>query len=480
MTAKAKIRGMTPSSAAPHTGLWNRSSLWIRLAWFEPFWIGLLAPSLLFPDRFWTIAWHPYLALALFLFWPVRRLAYGRFSVRTPVDWSVGLLLLWIPVSLWISVDRAQSWEAAGYLLVGVALFFALINWPPARHRPQLIAWLVGAIGAGLVLMGGPLIRNVTRPMQFLGMDPTHSSLSAQVGETINPNIWAGGLLMILPLYLALAITPSWSRRGWMRLLPGLLSALGVGALLLAESRGAYLSLAVAVAVLILLRWPRSLYLILALATGILIWLAMGGVQPLLTYVMTDPNLYGWSGRPEIWLRAYSAIQDFPWTGVGMGLYARAIPVLYPYFSMDYSIFTRDYNIPHAHNLFLQIGVDMGAPGVVAYLALLMGAFIMLVRPLRRPHQRRQRTQKQLSEDVRDGREPAAVTHSSSQRRDALHWALAAGVTAGLIAMIVHGLVDAVAWGTKLAFIPWLLYAQAVTIRLRPRRRRRRRSADGS
>jgi len=61
-----------------------------------------------------------------------------------------------------------------------------------------------------------------------------------------------------------------------------------------------------------------------------------------------------------------------------------------------------------------------------------------------------------------------------------LHWALAAGVTAGLIAMIVHGLVDAVAWGTKLAFIPWLLYAQAVTIRLRPRRRRRRRRADES
>jgi len=40
------------------------------------------------------------------------------------------------------------------------------------------------------------------------------------------------------------------------------------------------------------------------------------------------------------------------------------------------------------------------------------------------------------------------------------HWALAAGCLAALVGMQVHGLLDAVTWGNKLAFIPWLIFAQ--------------------
>ena len=43
-----------------------------RVLWLEPFWIGLLAPSLLFPGRFWVAAWQPALVVLLFVFWPLR------------------------------------------------------------------------------------------------------------------------------------------------------------------------------------------------------------------------------------------------------------------------------------------------------------------------------------------------------------------------------------------------------------------------
>jgi len=33
------------------------------------------------------------------------------------------------------------------------------------------------------------------------------------------------------------------------------------------------------------------------------------------------------------------------------------------------------------------------------------------------------------------------------------------GAASSLVAMLVHGLLDAVTWGTKLAFMPWLLFA---------------------
>jgi hypothetical protein len=41
-------------------------------------------------------------------------------------------------------------------------------------------------------------------------------------------------------------------------------------------------------------------------------------------------------------------------------------------------------------------------------------------------------------------------------------WTLAAGVLGGMVALLVHGQVDAALWGTKLAFIPWLLFALTV------------------
>ena len=134
-------------------------------------------------------------------------------------------------------------------------------------------------------------------------------------------------------------------------------------------------------------------------------------------------------------------------------MYSRVIPVLYPYFVLDDSV-------EHAHNLFLQVGVDMGLPGLVAYLAIIVGTFAMAARFLRRRPWRRPL--------------PDESDSSSTLRRQSLQWALAAGIVAALVAMLVHGLLDAVTWGTKLAFIPWLLFALAANLRLGSMRRRRK------
>jgi hypothetical protein len=36
---------------------------------------------------------------------------------------------------------------------------------------------------------------------------------------------------------------------------------------------------------------------------------------------------------------------------------------------------------------------------------------------------------------------------------------LAIGAAGSLAGMLIHGLLDAVTWGTKLSFLPWLLFA---------------------
>ena len=89
----------------------------------------------------------------------------------------------------------------------------------------------------------------------------------------------------------------------------------------------------------------------------------------------------------------------------------------------------------HAHNLYLQIGLDTGLPGLIAWLAIVLNILVLLISAVSYPR------------------------HKSA-------WPLAAGTLGGIVAMLIHGLLDAVTWGTKLAFYPWILFALAVLVGL--------------
>ncbi|MBU4225932.1 MAG: O-antigen ligase family protein [Chloroflexi bacterium] len=75
----------------------------------------------------------------------------------------------------------------------------------------------------------------------------------------------------------------------------------------------------------------------------------------------------------EVWSRAIYGIQDFPFTGMGVNAFRKVVPVLYPLFTVS-----PDVDIGHAHNEFLQAGLDLGIPGLIAFSALYIGVFWML------------------------------------------------------------------------------------------------------
>jgi len=70
---------------------------------------------------------------------------------------------------------------------------------------------------------------------------------------------------------------------------------------------------------------------------------------------ISNAPIQGIEGRLEIWNRALAMIQDFPITGIGMGLFGKFADELYPF--IHYS----PGSIPHAHNVFLQVAVDCDA-----------------------------------------------------------------------------------------------------------------------
>jgi len=124
-------------------------------------------------------------------------------------------------------------------------------------------------------------------------------------------------------------------------------------------------------------------------------------------------------GRLALWSRALAMMADFPFTGVGMGSFTRALWLLYPLSSVGPSTV-----LDHAHNLFLQIGTDYGLPGLVAWLAQMLLLLWMGVDAVR-------------------------------CARGGSLWPLAAGLLGGLVAYLIHGLTDSFTYYAKGHTLVW-------------------------
>jgi O-antigen ligase len=126
--------------------------------------------------------------------------------------------------------------------------------------------------------------------------------------------------------------------------------------------------------------------------------------------------------RLELWSRAVNGIEDFPMTGMGMNTFRRVMPVVYPT-----STSSPDLDVAHAHNALLQAALDVGLPGLVAYLAIWFGIAHLLWR-----------------------------VHRDGGPRDRL---LAGGLGAGMLAYFLFGTADTIALGAKLGIFFWVALA---------------------
>jgi len=412
-----------------------------RIAWLEPFWVLLWGSLLLLPMRFAPPALEPLLTqgrpwfvLALGLGWLLRWIAYGRFSRPTPIDLPLLFILLWLPVNYWASADKALSWEAIGYLVFGVSLYASLVNWPPIIRRPQWIAWALLLFGLALMVTA-PLLSQLTSSKLFTipGLTPLLSRLAAITPGDVNLNRMGGALTVLFPLFLALGLRWDWTTHRWLPPLSLLLAGAAAAVLLLTQSRGALLGAAVATALLLVLRWRRLAVLLPLLLIIAVFAFSQTGIDSLFDQVGAGGVTHGIEGRMELWSRGIYALTDFAFTGIGIGTFDLVIPLLYPLFLAGPGA-----QVGHAHNLFIQVGVDLGFPGLIAFLTLYIDVFVTLAVVLR-------------------------------QRQLALPWTLAAGAAGGLTAMFVHGLLDVPLWGTKPSFLPWLLIALALGLGLHVR-----------
>ena len=370
---------------------------------------------------------------------------------RTPLDGAIALLFLALPIGVWASYDPGFSLKRALFVVLGIAAFYALSSFITCQKR---LAWALGfffamgSIVAFMGLVGTRWLYKFALASALLRQFPQWIRGLPGAAEGFHPNEIAGVLLWFVPLQIAVLGYQLTTRRlrgagGWALAASTLLN---LTTLLLTQSRSGLLGLAVGTLVLGLCvsRRLRLALVLPALAGGLVLatrggwWFETFWGGPGLRPVMGELNL---QFRMEVWKAAVWGIRDFPFTGMGLGMFRYVARALYP-LSIEPT-----YDIAHAHNGFLQAGVDLGLVGLFAYVAVWLSATASLARSL--------------------------------LRSEAWYRAVASGLAGCLFGYLVYNLTDTVALTAKPAPAWWMLLGFIVSVEWLVDGRRRAQVTDG-
>lgn len=445
------------------------------LQWIDRYhwlWLLLSMPLLIFPGS-WRMLGLIIVPGLWVLRWIVGRKGPQKtawFPV-TPLNGSLYLLVLMVLVSVWATYDLALSLPRISGMVLGLGVYFAMMRVGRSTSGWWVCLAVFGLTGLGIATLG--LLGTNWFGSKLVVLNKITAQLPnvikmAGLGEgSFHPNQVAGALSWVLPLGLALSVgvlqpeilrqpaakaqnDKGRRRLGW-RLALWLGTLFMAGVVVLTQSRSVYLGLTVTLFLMFIMalsgrwRWAGVGLLIIGglVLGGALARLDLAAMQDwLVGSGLTSENalsLNSFEGRLELWSRAFYGLQDFPFTGMGMNTFQEIVHVLYPLF-----LVAPDVDIGHAHNEFLQAGLDLGIPGMVAFISLNLGAFWMLGRVWR-------------NWNADFGMLNSETRVDWQYRRTGKMLVL--GLGGGLLAHLLYGLANAAPLGAKVGILFWMLLA---------------------
>lgn len=272
-------------------------------------------------------------------------------SLLTP--WVVALFLIML-LQVAFSVDPSLSWTTFVDRVFKFALFgFMIANF--VTTPTVLILFLATYLLAFLKMTQEGILGYLTGSMiwENQGTPRLHGSTPSY----FHPNSLAGTQLSTLPILTSLwGAGPKWSRY--------LLIAQGFGAVLVVlftGSRTAYVAFIAWVAYLVYRSKSRLRSLMIAIAAAaVVVPLIPAEYYARFSTIVTQEDLEGSSIdlRKEIYTDAWQIFLEYPF-GVGVG----AFPVA------RQAEFGRSQD---THNLYLEVATNLGIPGVIAFVGLLI------------------------------------------------------------------------------------------------------------
>lgn len=363
------------------------------------------------------------LALLILVAVTVWQVGHGKLRLHFPLFWpwaSYGLVAL---VSLTYAASAAYSLsEIKSEFLYPLLIMIIAASWIRSAERFDRLVWLLVACNVLFVIGSAWSAWRYVAMVIHWG----HSALAMFKGWTVwGAGAWTNGvgdtastIVALLPIFVVLAIQNQKQSKPRVSLAVWALVAANVAALFLALNRQSWICLAVAMAVILALTdrayWTRRRTLTAAAMATILVGLAFAQFQIRALKIdvpeesvleSVAPSVPGSSGgvptipadlvqpeqarqansalardpRLELWSFCLVRLAEHPWSGGGFG--REAFKRSYPEFIKAHRL----HLLWHAHNMVLNKGIQMGLPGIAAFLLLWGAALAATVRGLRQP-----------------------------------------------------------------------------------------------
>ncbi len=358
--------------------------------------------------------------------------ARGRVLSRSPMVAVLGLVVLAALVSTIAGVDPGRSTRLASDYLLGFLLTVVTILAAGGRRGTRFVTGCLCLVGGGVCLQG---IATATSFEPHYGGALVENRATGIFGQ---PNEL--GAFAALTLILGLALFFSAGRREPMRFLAAACAVAGLAAVAISLSRGAWVGLALGLAVFVVLapsvrRVVVSTALSAVLLAGLLLFawphqslLSVLGERAL---SVVDGQRNPFDFRPQIWTEGLRQFEDHPWLGVGPG----GFELLAHHSPSEVTAVAPD----HAHSLAVTVAAEQGTIGLLAMCAAVGVTAYALSRAHRRDRVRRRRS--------RSGPEHTAASADQTMR---------AGVAAALATVLGQGLLDYPLRNAVLASSVWL------------------------
>ena len=395
--------------------------------------------------------------VVLFVILVLRWRFTGTFLQASPLNFPIFLLAAMTTLSCVVfSVNPGATLPKFYGLLFGLLFYFEAAYG--VQLPGNLVYWVLVLYGFGLLIAGLGLLGIGEFPDELFNLSqlrqimPHATLVLPRTPGGLHPNLVSGVLIFLLPLFALFWRSDIFRGLPYARLFRWLASAtflITAVLLLLAQSRGA-LSACVIIAVALyfaLRKQYRRAALVVAGSLLILILLFFFGYfekLALLLGVQRSPavNLSSFTWRELFWKLGFTMIKAFPLKGIGTGAFDYVALTMYRKQYPGWILNTPGNWFPHVHNTWLQVAIDLGIPGFIAYVALLSVTAWIAWRAF------------VLAHDM-DGISTAQV-----QR-------LILGLAAGLLAHQFFGLTDVVYLGAKPGIIMWIILGILTGVYLR-------------
>lgn len=345
------------------------------VARFELPLLALTAPLMLFPNRLVFLA-----PLFIALLWLARFYTYGYWTRTSVMSPPIVILAVMAIVGYMVSIDQALSAPKLWGILFQAAVFFGALNGLHSKRDFNYLADALVLMTLGLALVS--LLGTNWQVVRLVDLNGIYDRIPTLVQsipdsglspgqELFHPRQVGATMGMLLPFVTVLVFIAT-SR--FSRAISILTLLIGLGVLLLSQSLMGIFGLLVGW--LILLIWWRRWVLVVPILVFIALLLLLWRIN-LIAYV---PSLLSYEDnfgvaivlRLDMWSRALAMLNDMPYTGIGLNTF----PLVQSHFYTGYAIGPE----PHAHNLLLQTAVDLGLPGLLAliWLVIAFGATVII------------------------------------------------------------------------------------------------------